>query len=300
MEIAKGTASSQGISCSIQPRDLTEPLPGEGNCNIYFAALGGSFAVNSMPAAIGAVGGSRPPLGGGRKCLFIASEVRCGSTFVAETIAYELNRSCGYGVWGLTKEQFSFVDKDTGADELMNAWSALHLDGCGFASSKLMCKALSFIYRRAQESDELREAFFGENAYWIVVRRQDRIEQAVSLALALKTNTFHHYGDPDAAKDKAAELTLEEMDWALKAVSLTDIYLQTFASSLPQERALSFYYKDFLADEAGWLEKIHALCGFPPFDRTNYVNESKIKRTGRGVKQFYVEQFRQWFLAHLG
>jgi len=122
----------------------------------------------------------------------------------------------------------------------------------------------------------------------------------VSLALALKTNTFHHYGDPELAKDKTAELTLEEMDWALKAVSLTDIYLQTLAASLPKERTLSIDYNDFVADEAGYLEKVHALCGFPPFDRATYVNESKIKRTGRDVKQFYVEQFRQWFLAHLG
>ena len=230
----------------------------------------------------------------------MASEVRCGSTFIAETIAYELNKSCGRELWGLAKEKFSFVDEDTSADEILNTWSALYLDGSGFASSKLMCKALSHIHRLAGDSDPMREAFFGENAYWIVVRRQDRIEQAVSLALALKTNTFHHYGDPELAKDKTAELTLEEMDWALKAVSLTDIYLQTLAASLPKERTLSIDYNDFVADEAGYLEKVHALCGFPPFDRATYVNESKIKRTGRDVKQFYVEQFRQWFLAHLG
>lgn len=248
----------------------------------------------------GAAGGSRPRFGDGRKCVFIASEVRCGSTFVAETIAYELNKSCGSGLWGLAKEKFSFVDGNTSAEEILNTWSALYLDGNGFASSKLMCKALSFIYARAQDSDELREAFFGESAYWIVVRRQDRIEQAVSLALALKTNTFHHYGDPELAKDNAAELTLEEMDWALKAVSLTDIYLQAFAADLPKERTLAIDYNDFVADEAGYLEKVHALCGFPPFDGTTYVNESKIRRTGRSVKQFYVEQFRHWFLAHLG
>jgi hypothetical protein len=245
-------------------------------------------------------GRGQPRFGDGRKSLFIASEVRCGSTFVAETIAYELHRSCGYGLWDLAKEKFSFVDANTNADEVLHAWSWLYLDSCGFVSSKLMCKALSFIYRRAQESDHLREAFFGENAFWIVVRRRDRIEQAVSLALALKTQTFHHYGDPRPTPDDTAELTLKEMDWALKAVSLSDIYLQAFDASLPRERTLSVDYNDFLADEAGYLEKIHALCGFPPFEAADYVNESKLKPTGRHVKQFHSEQFRRWFLGHLG
>jgi LPS sulfotransferase NodH len=253
-----------------------------------------------MLPASAAAGSGRPRFGDGRKCIFIASEVRCGSTFVAETVAYELNKSGGYGLWGLAKEKFSFVEAHTGADEMLNAWSALYLDAHGVASSKLMCRAISFIYARAQDSEDVREAFFGENAYWIVVRRQDRIEQAVSLALALKTKTFHHYGDPETAEDNTAELSLEEMDWALKAVSLTDIYLQAFAASLPKDRVLSINYNDFVADEAGYLEKIHNLCGFPPFNRANYVNESKIKKTGRNVKQFYVEQFREWFLAHLG
>lgn len=249
-----------------------------------------------LPAAAGR---ERPRFGDGRKCLFIASEVRSGSTFIAETIAYELHRSCGYGLWDLTHEKFSFIDKNTSAEEILNVWSALYLDGSGFVSSKLMCKALSRIHRLADESEALREAFFGDNAYWIVVRRKDRIEQAISLALAYKTNTFHHYGDPDEAKDNKGELTLEEMDWALKAVSLTDIYLQALASSLPKERTLPMFYKDFVADQAGYLEKVHALCGFPEFDGANYINESKIKQTGQGVKQFYAEQFRRWFLANL-
>ena len=245
-------------------------------------------------------GGVRRRYRDGRKSLFIASEVRCGSTFVAETVAYELNKSCGFELWDLGHERFSFVGENTSADEILKVWSMLYCDRSGFVGAKLMSKALSFIYNRALDCDELREAFFGDDAYWIVVRRQDRIEQAVSLALALKTGTFHHYDDPALAKDNVAELTLEEMDWALKAVSMTDIYLQAFAANLPKERIVSIYYNDFVADEAGYLEKIHALVGFPAFERTNYVNESKIKPTGRSVKRFYVEQFRRWFLANLG
>jgi LPS sulfotransferase NodH len=256
--------------------------------------------VNSKDSADISEGRNRPRLIDGRKCLFIASEVRCGSTFIAETIAYELNKSCGFAFWALAKERFSFVDENSTADEVMDVWRAMHIDTSGFSTSKLMCKALSHIHRLANERDDVREAFFGENAYWIVVRRRDRIEQAISLALAAKTNTFHHYDDPQLAKDKDAELTLAEMDWALKAISMSDIYLQAFESSLPPERTLSVFYNDFLADEAGYVEKVHEMCALPVFDRANYVNESKLRPTARDVKKHYVEQLRQWFLAHFG
>jgi hypothetical protein len=246
------------------------------------------------------VEGTSHRIGDGRKFLFIASEVRCGSTFIAETIAYELKRTFGYQLFGLTKERFAHLDNTTSAEEVLETWRALHLDASGFAVAKLMCKSLSYLHRLMRNSDDIREAFFGENCFWIVVRRNDRIEQAVSLALASKTGAYHHYDDPRLASDNDAELTLAEMDWALKAVAMSDIYLQTFASSLPPERTLSVFYKDFLADEAGHLEKIHNMCGFPAFDRANYVNESKLKQTGREVKKRCVEQLRQWFLENNG
>lgn len=242
----------------------------------------------------------RPRFGDGRKCLFIASEVRCGSTFVGETLAYELNKSCGYHLWGLTKEPFSFVNYESKPEEILNTWSALYLDGSGFVAAKLMVKALSHIHRLAENTPELREAFFGDHARWIVVRRGDRIEQAVSLAMALKTKTFHYYGDPSLSEDNNTELTIAEIDWAVKSVAMSDIYLQALAASLPSERSVAMHYKDFVADQAGYIEKVHEICGFPAFDRATYVNDSKLQPTGRDAKKRYAEQFRQWYLAHHG
>jgi len=242
----------------------------------------------------------RPRFGDGRRCLFIASEVRCGSTFVGETLAYELNKSCGYHLWGLTKEPFSFVKYESKPEEILDTWRALYLDGSGFVAAKLMCKALSQIHRLAENSPDLREAFFGDHARWIIVRRADRIEQAVSLAMALKTKTFHYYGDPQLSEEDSIELTIPEIDWAVKSVAMSDIYLQALAASLPSERSVAMNYKDFVADQPGYIEKVHQICGFPTFDRATYVNDSKLQPTGRNAKQRYAEQFRAWYLAHHG
>jgi LPS sulfotransferase NodH len=234
----------------------------------------------------------------GRKCLFIASEVRCGSTYIAESLAYEMNESYGFELWELTKEIFANLNDDTTPEQLLTTWRSLYFDRSGFVASKLMCKSLSYIHRLAAISPDVREAFFGANAYWIVVRRREPIEQAVSLALASKSRTFHYYGDPQCAQDSDVELTLADIDWALKAISLSDVYLQTFASSLPSERVLTFYYKDFLQDEAGHINKVRRLCNFPEMARSSYVNKSKIKRTGQSKKREAAARFSQWFLAN--
>lgn len=234
----------------------------------------------------------------GRKRLFIASEVRCGSTYVAETLSYDLYESHGYELWDLTKEHFAGLDDDTTAEQAALTLNSLYLDSSGFVASKFMCKSLTYLQRLAERSPEVREAFFGDEAYWIVVRRDDRIEQAVSLALACKSGVFHHYGDPKTADDRDVELSLEELDAALKAISLSDIYLQTFAASLPRGRVLTFEYRDFLADQAGALARVRALCGFPASDRVSRPNGARLRRTAQLQKREAAARLRQWLLAN--
>ena len=240
------------------------------------------------------------PIDDGRKCRFIASEVRCGSTFVAETIAYELKKSFEFDLWDLAKEHFSYLDPDSTPDRAMETWRTLYFDISGFVAAKIMCKGLSNIHRLAEFSPDVRDAFFGPRARWIVVRRRDRIEQATSLALARKTQNFHYYGDPELSTDSAAELTIGDIDAALKAVALSDVYLEVFAASLPPERCVSFHYDDFVQDQPGCLARIHEICGFPSLDATNYVNDSKLKQTGGSIKKSYSAQFKRWFLANNG
>ena len=243
---------------------------------------------------------SSHPVDDGRRCLFIASEVRCGSTFIAETIAYELKRSFEFDLWDLAKEHFSYLDHESTPEQAMETWRSLHFDVSGFVAAKIMCKGLSQLHRLAQISPRLRDAFFGERARWLIVRRRDRVEQATSLALARKTQTFHYNGDPELAADNSAELTIGDIDLALKAVALSDIYLDVFAGTLRPERSFPLFYNDFVENQPGCLARVHEMCGFPPLDAANYVNESKLKQTGGSAKRAYSAQFKRWFLANNG
>jgi LPS sulfotransferase NodH len=234
----------------------------------------------------------------GRKCLFIASEVRCGSTYIAESLSYELNDAFGFELWDVAREHFSDLSDGAGPAEALTKWRSLFYDRSGFVGSKFMCKTLSYLHRLAKVSPAVREAFFGRNAYWIIVRRQDRLEQAVSLALAKKTGAFHHYGDPELAADRYARVTLAEMDAALKSVAVSDAYLHTFAASLAEDRRISLFYREFLEDEVKCLNMIHRLCGFPERGPGAYANKSKLRRTGQREKREATRQFREWFLCN--
>ncbi len=238
------------------------------------------------------------PADEGRKCLFIASEVRSGSTYVAEALSYAFHGTDGFELWDLAKEHFSGLNDDSTPQEALTILRSLFLDRSGFVASKFMCKSLSYLHRLAQASPELHAAFFGDDAYWVVVRRRDEIEQAVSLAMAAKSGVFHHYDESSPAPDADVTLTLEDLDAALKAIALSDLYLETFAASLPQKRVLTVFYKDFLADEAGYIAKVRQLCGFPKPEREEATGGAKVRPTGRRQKRREAARLREWFLAN--
>jgi LPS sulfotransferase NodH len=233
-----------------------------------------------------------------RKYLFIASEVRSGSTYIAESLSYELDRNFGFAMWGLAKEKFSQLDEISTSENILMILNQLHLDKSGFSTSKLMCKALSVIHRAAQKSGDIRQAFFGNNCYWIVVRRRDRIKQAVSLAIARKTGNYHFYGDKCAAPDNDVSLTPSDVESALQAVVLSDVYLDVFASTLESSKVVSIYYEDFMVEEVKYLAQVHEMCGFDPIDVDSHVNLSKLKPTGQESKRVAYERFRNWLLAN--
>jgi LPS sulfotransferase NodH len=233
-----------------------------------------------------------------RKYLFIASEVRSGSTYIAESLSYELDRNFGFAMWALAKEKFSQLDENSTSNDILKILNQLHLDKSGFSASKLMCKSLSVIHRAARESDDIRQAFFGNNCYWIVIRRRDRIKQAVSLAIARKTGNYHFYGDEREAPDNDVALTPSDVESALRAVVFSDVYLDVFASTLQRSKVVSIYYEDFLVDECKFLAQVHEMCGFDPIDGNSHVNLSKLKPTGQKNKGDAYERFRHWLLAN--
>ena len=231
----------------------------------------------------------------GRKTLLIASEVRSGSTFVAETIAYELHAALGYDLWQLSLEPFHNMNERSTAAEAMSTLESLHLDASGFAGAKILCGQMTYIWRLASASPAVRAAFFGPNVYWIVVRRADRVDQAVSLAAARKSGVFHHY---DAEPQRELVLELEEINSAIEAIALSDLYLDLWTREVAPARLVSLIYEDFLVDQVGALQRIHELCQFPPLDVSAYSNGAKLKRTESEAKRRASAAYKGWLLGH--
>ena len=235
-------------------------------------------------------------LGEGRKTLFIASEVRSGSTFVAETLAYELHAALGYDLWQLSHEPFQELTESSTPDEVLSLLARLHLDASGFAAAKILCRQMALLWRLASASPAVRTAFFGPRAYWVVVRRADRVDQAVSLAAARKSGVFHHYDDPPTPPEVSLEL--DEIEAALKAIALSDVYLDLWTRQLPPERAVSLVYEDFLVDQVGALQRIHELCQFPPFNAAAYANGAKLRRVAHHAKRRASADYKAWLLGN--
>ncbi|WP_179949793.1 Stf0 family sulfotransferase [Burkholderia sp. MSMB1459WGS] len=234
-----------------------------------------------------------------RKTLYIASEVRSGSTFIAESISYYLNERFGYQFWDLAQERFSALHAESNTDEIMGIQSTLYLNPQGWASSKIMCKALSIIKRESTHSEALKNAFFGPNAYWIVIRRKNKIQQAISLAMAKKSGLYHYYGDPNDAPDNTITPNQAEIEEALKSILLSDIYLESFASTLPPDRHIEISYENFLETKIEHLNKINALCNFPTDEEaTKEINLAKIKQTAQSEKKAARSKFIDWFLEN--
>jgi LPS sulfotransferase NodH len=235
-----------------------------------------------------------------RKNLFIASETRSGSTYIAEVIAYSFNKAFGFEFWDLTKESFSHFNDCSLPEEIFQRCGSLFLDKSGFVCAKLMCKELSVINRAAQQSDSLRDCFFGLDAHWIVVRRRDRIAQAVSLAMARKSGLYHFYGDPSEAPDRKLNIGIEDISSALSAVALSDVYLGAFVNKLRLENTVEIFYEDFVQDPAFYVNRIADLCKLGSISNEDFDNMANLKRTSVDIKLELKAKFVNWFLGNYG
>lgn len=150
------------------------------------------------------------------KNLFIASQVRSGSTWVGERVAYFLERHCNQIAFGLTMESFRDLQVDSDAKQVNAIFDTLWCDPTGLATCKMQCASLSVIYRESLSSPEDEERFFGPKTAWIVLRRKDPLRQAVSLAAARKSTQHHHCGQAESGA--AIEHDHEEINDALGAI----------------------------------------------------------------------------------
>lgn len=230
-----------------------------------------------------------------RKYLFLASEVRSGSTYVAETVAYSLEKTLGLQLFQLAEEKLSFSHEETSVSEVTCAIESLYLDRSGYAATKIMCAALSLLHNRAKFCEHLSEILYGKNTVWIIVRRKDKIRQAVSLAYSRKSGVYHHYDKERPAGDEGLRPTNFEISSALDAIIRSDLILEMFGRKVKSK--VEFFYEDFRADPLSHLRVIYDACGFSfPEDVASVQALCKLIPTAQSEKSSSAEDFSAWLL----
>jgi Stf0 sulphotransferase len=230
-----------------------------------------------------------------RNTLFLASAVRSGSTYIAEEVAYRLERDAGFQFFGLTRDSFSQLANGSTAADVLNIYGSLFLDRSGWATSKIHCSALSIITREARRDATVRKAFFGPMSRWIIVRRHDKVAQAVSLAMARKTGRWHVYTPPGPDDGNAQEVTFREIEVALRSVLMDREYLEAFSKNLARQRMLTFDYEDVVASGRLAAAAVIKLCGLKvKLKKDKKRQVAKLVRTERSAKAKLAEKFLIW------
>jgi hypothetical protein len=229
--------------------------------------------------------------------LFIASEVRSGSTWIAELIAYHLEQQQIHDAFGLTKEIYSHLNYDTPISTLIDDFDGMWRDECGLATAKLMCHSISILNDLAQKSSEVKQRFFGVNSRWIVVRRRDRIAQAVSLAVARNSKIYHSYNNDDHAEENATETDLFDVNNALSAVIKSDVFLYAFTRNLPSWQVIEVEYESVMDRPDELLSSIYRLCNWPKPDGIIFDDRSKLIQTSRCAKEQLKRTFENSLLT---
>jgi hypothetical protein len=233
------------------------------------------------------------------KNIFIASEVRSGSTFIAESIAYGLNLNLNYELWDLTKECFNSIISDTQEKDLINIYESLGVDKIsGFVASKIMVGTLPSVCRIANKSKRVDEIFFGEETVWIIVRRRNRLAQAVSLSFAHKSGIYHNYGASELSMDNDITIDPKEIMTYINMISLSDFYLESFLIKIKNIKFVQVYYEDFMENPSNYLKEIYRCCEFPLFDHFDLGSISKLIPTASEQKKYVINEFSKWFVLN--
>jgi LPS sulfotransferase NodH len=233
-----------------------------------------------------------------RKALIIASEVRSGSTFIAESIAYHFEGIFGDVLFNLTKEHFADLSETASHTEILEKFNSQYSGHQGWVATKIMTAALSIIVREARTAESLRQAIFGSNVHWIIVRRRMKVRQAVSLAYARKTGDWHVYSTAQTGAHDAG-VTLWETQDALRSILLSDTYLETFANSIASDQRIEVFYEDFLSQPSSLIEHVYDVLGLArPDGGVEYVDRTKIRQEATRQKRHSESDFNAWLLEN--
>lgn len=207
--------------------------------------------------------------------VFIASEVRSGSTFVAEAVAYSAEQA-DVQLFDLTKEPFNDVDDSHGAADILARLSRLR-DDCSadefVTSCKWLVPALARAWQLSEVSESLAHVLFGPDTAWLVVSRQNVVGQAMSLAAARSTGLWHEYGEPEVEKRPGLAQAGDEAFVAstvdlVETLASSRVFLEVFADHV-RDTAASVHeitYEAFLEDPSAQLTEIQRGLGLAIVD----------------------------------
>jgi len=227
------------------------------------------------------------------KKLIMASGVRSGSTFIAESIAYHFHAVAGLVLFNLTKEHLDGLNNRSKAPEILMRLQSLWTNAEGWSATKIMCNSLSVMTRECRRKRDLKAAMFGPDTYWIVVRRRDRIRRAVSLAYAKRSGAWHIYQEGHVT-DLGMPTPVESRA-ALEEIQLDDIYLEAFSERISPERQIQVFYEDFLSNPNPVIEWLHGVLGYAkPADAMPFSDLTKIRPSDVDQKRRAVAHFKDW------
>lgn len=231
------------------------------------------------------------------KYLFLASEVRSGSTLGAALIANYYSKTVGSEFFDLTRERFNQISIASTAEDMRQVCDLSHVDRSGIRCSKIMVEQISLARKFAETDPHLEERFFGDETRWIVIRRKNRIRQAVSLAFAKKDGRFHSY-DGDSLSDAEEQPSIKDVEASFNSTLRSDIFLDVFSQSLG-DRGISFFYEDLVRDVPSFLTQVVEFLGFGPVEKdimTLKLVNLRVDSNER--KEALSQEFATWLLRH--
>jgi LPS sulfotransferase NodH len=229
--------------------------------------------------------------------VLLLSEARSGSTWIAELLAYHLDEHHGISMFDLTLEHFAGIQWNSSAQDVRDRLASLYVDPRGFRASKIFCPNMSVVCMLGQSDPRLLDAFFGPDTLWIVVRRGDRIAQAVSLAHAWTNDCFHRYEADQVAE--ATRVSPELVSDALSAILRSDVYLDAMIEKIPPDRRIVVRYEEVLQDHAAFLVAALKLLGLRvPTNPESLRDSTKLMKLGTDTKQEDQQRFIDWLLCN--
>jgi len=226
--------------------------------------------------------------------VFILSEVRSGSTYAAELIAYNFNRRHGHELWPLASEPFQLIGEGATPADLHAALAAIPVGPGGLRAGMIKCGQMEALEPIIARDESLRHELLGPRSRWLILRRRDQLAQAVSLHCAMCSGSFHDYTPvPSCVPCSASNLQLHRALWM---IARAEEVLRRCEARVSHR--LNWCYEDILGNEAGFLERCHRflLGGSGGFGRAA-LQRVKLVPAHSQEKLRLRENFADWLAA---